>query len=220
VYRCGVIEKRKFEMVHLRGILVRATVTAIAWTIAAGAGAPLIGQTREPAAAATAQPADAAHDYVIGAGDVLAVRFWRRDDVSADVVVRPDGKISLLLLDDIPAAGLTPEQLRDRIVQKANLLFEDARVTIVVKEVNSRQVFITGLVARPGPYPLRRNLTILQLIATAGGLLDFANGERIGVVRTVNGRQIGFPFNYKEVNNFKKLEQNIELQPGDTVVVP
>lgn len=199
-------------------------------TVLFAAVAPALAQDQPPAAqtgaapvAATADPpagAEVAPDFVIGPGDVLAIRFWRREDVSADVVVRPDGKISLLLLDDITAAGLTPEQLRDRIVEKANRLFEDARVTVIVREVNSRQVFITGLVARPGPYPLRRNLTVLQLIAMAGGLLDFAHGEHIGVMRKVNGRQIGLPFNYSDVKNFKRLDQNIELQPGDTVVVP
>jgi polysaccharide export outer membrane protein len=159
-------------------------------------------------------------EYVIGPGDVLAVRFWRREDVSSDVVVRPDGRISLLLLDDIQAAGFTPEQLRDQIVEKANTLFEDARVTIVVKEVNSRQVFITGLVARPGPYPLRGGLNVLQLLSLAGGLLDFANGDHIAIMRKVNGRPTGLLFNYAEVKNLKHLEQNIELLPGDTVVVP
>jgi polysaccharide export outer membrane protein len=175
----------------------------------------------KPAQAVTSTKSTAVpDDYVIGPGDVLAVRFWRRDDVSSDVLVRPDGKISLLLLDDIQASGLTPEQLRDRITEKANQLFEDARVTIIVKEVNSRQVFITGMVAKPGPYPLRRSLTVLQLIATAGGLLDFADGDHVAIMRTVNGRQIGLHFSYGDVKNLRRLEQNVELQPGDTVVVP
>jgi polysaccharide export outer membrane protein len=159
-------------------------------------------------------------DYVIGPGDVLAIRFWRRDDVSADVTVRPDGRISLLLLDDVEAAGLTPEQLRDRITDEANKLFEDARVTVIVREVNSRNVYITGMVARPGPYPLRDRLTVLQLIAMAGGLRDFANGDDITITRTVNGKEVGYRFNYNDVRNRRRLEQNIELKPGDTVIVP
>lgn len=223
-------------MTHRSRWYARTALAAGAWlAMAATAAAPLFAQnpaTPAPPAQAAGQarktapaqpaaaPADPGSDYVIGPGDVLAVRFWRRDDISADVVVRPDGKISLLLLDDIQAAGLTPEQLRDAIRTKADRFFEDARVTVIVKEVNSRMVYITGLVAHPGPYPLRRSLTVLQLISMAGGLLDFANGDHIGVMRTTQGHQIGLSFNYNEVKNFKHLEQNIELQPGDTVVVP
>ena len=97
------------------------------------------------------------------------MRFWRQEDISGDVVVRPDGKISLLLLNDIEAAGKTPDQLRELIVAAANQFFEEPHVTVIVKEINSRIVFITGMVAKPGPYPLRGPLTVLQLIATAGG---------------------------------------------------
>jgi polysaccharide export outer membrane protein len=203
------------------------TGTSAVWLVVASSFSPAVAAAQAPAAARSAAAGRTTPDggaippeYVIGPGDVLAVRFWRRDDVSSDVVVRPDGRISLLLLDDIQAAGFTPEQLRDHIVEKANTLFEDARVTIVVKEVNSRQVFITGLVARPGPYPLRGGLNVLQLIALAGGLLDFANGDRIAIMRKVNDRPTGLLFNYAEVRSLKHLEQNIELMPGDTIVVP
>ena len=163
---------------------------------------------------------DVPPDYVIGPGDVLIINFWRRADVSGEVTVRPDGRISLPLLDDIDAAGLTPEQLRDRVIAKASKLFEDARPTFVVREVNSRIVYITGLVAKPGPYPLRGPLTVMQLISLAGGLREFADAEKIAIVRRVNGKEVGLRFNYKDVSALKKLEQNIELKPGDTVVVP
>ena len=181
-----------------------------------GAGQSATKGASTPAAAA----ADLPPEYEIGSGDVLTVNFWRRTDVSADVTVRPDGKISLLLLDDVQAAGLTPEQLRDKIVEKAAKYFEDARVTVVVKEVNSRNVYITGMVAKPGPYPLRNRLTVMQLIALAGGLKDFANGDRIAIMRVVNGKDVGFHFNYDDARNLKNLDKNIELKPGDTVVVP
>jgi polysaccharide export outer membrane protein len=185
-------------------------------------------QAQKPAPKDTAATPDQAQqdgvavpaDYRIGPGDVLAIRFWRRDEVSADVVVRPDGKISLLLLDDVAAQGLTPEQLRDRIVEKAGTYFEEPRVTVVVKEVNSRTVYITGLVAKPGPYPLRTRMTVMQLIALAGGLLDWADAGRIAVVRTENGRETGFRVNYNDLKNLQRLEQNIVLRPGDTVIVP
>jgi polysaccharide export outer membrane protein len=211
-------------MTNMLRLLCLATITSlISASSLVGLQAAGGGQTASTPSVSQPAVSDGAElppEYVIGPGDVLSVHFWRRNDVSADVVVRPDGKISLLLLDDIPAEGLTPEQLRDRIVEKADKLFEDARVTVVVKEVNSRQVFITGFVAKPGPYPLRRRLTVLQLIAMAGGLLDFANSDRIAIMRTVNGKQIGLLFNYHDVRNLKRLDQNIELKPGDTVVVP
>jgi len=121
----------------------------------------------QKSAASRTQTPELSPDYVIGAGDTLAIRFWRHDDVSADVVVRPDGKISLLLLDDVDAAGMTPEQLRDRIREGAERLFENPQVTVIVKEIRSRNVYITGLVAKPGPYPLNGHLRVLQLIAMA-----------------------------------------------------
>lgn len=161
-------------------------------------------------------------DYVIGPGDVLAVRFWRQDEVSADVVVRPDGKISLLLMDDIDAAGLRPEELRDRITAAAGKFFEEPRVTVVVKEINSRNVFITGMVAKPGPYPLHGSLRVVQLIALAGGLLEFAKDSDIVIMRNEQGKQTGYRFNYQDLSRLRdgRLDQNIELKPGDTVIVP
>jgi polysaccharide export outer membrane protein len=198
---------------------------AAGWWTAAAVAFVLLGAA--PAGAgqkAQSPPVDAASelgaDYLIGPGDVLTVNFWRRADVSSDVTVRPDGKISLLLLDDVDAAGLTPEQLRDKIVEKAAKYFEDARVTVIVKEVNSRNVYITGMVAKPGPYALRHRLTVMQLIALAGGLREFANGNRIAIMRVVNGKETGFQFNYDDARDLKHLEKNIELKPGDTVVVP
>jgi polysaccharide biosynthesis/export protein len=160
--------------------------------------------------------------YVIGPGDVLSVRFWRQDRVSSDVVVRPDGMVSLLLLDDVRAAGLTPEQLRDNIQEQATKFFEDPQVTVIVKQVNSRVVYITGMVGKPGPYPLLHPMTVLQLIATAGGLQDYANGDDIVVIRTENGQQTTFSFNYGRVRkrSGEFLDENITLKPGDTVVVP
>ncbi len=161
-------------------------------------------------------------DYRIGPGDVLAIRFWRLNDVSADVKVRPDGKISLLLLDDIVAAGLTPEQLRDRIQEAAEELFEMPRVTVVVGEINSRNVYITGLVAKPGPYPLNGGLRVLQLIAMAGGLLEFADKNSIVIMRDKGGHQVPFRFSYEAMSQMRpgRLDENIALEPGDTVIVP
>jgi polysaccharide biosynthesis/export protein len=158
--------------------------------------------------------------YVIGAEDQLSIVFWREKDLSADVMVRPDGKISIPLLNDVDAAGLTPEELRQRLMTQAQRLVEDANVTVIVRQINSRRVYITGQVARPGPYPLAGPTTVLQLIAIAGGVLEYADAEKILIMRNEKGTPSNFSFNYKEVIRQKNLKQNIELRPGDTVVVP
>lgn len=199
---------------------------AAALILVSGLMMPALGQTpnqaNPPAAvtAATAAGVATPSDYVIGADDVLTIVFWREKDLSSDVAVRPDGKISLPLLNDIHAAGLTPEQLRKVLTETAGQYVEEPTVTVVVKEIKSRKVFITGQIAKPGPYPLVGPTTVLQLIATAGGVLEYADSKKISIMRVVNGKQTSLPFNYQDVERGKKLEQNILLQPGDTILVP
>jgi polysaccharide biosynthesis/export protein len=159
-------------------------------------------------------------DYTIGPDDVLGVVFWRDTDMTGDVVVRPDGMITLPLLHDIKAAGLRPEELRQKIVEAAAKLIEDPNVSIVVRQINSRNVFITGQVARPGPFPVSGQMTVMQLIAIAGGVSEFADQKNISITRVQNGKTETFKFNYKDVARGKRPEQNIILKPGDTVVVP
>jgi polysaccharide export outer membrane protein len=159
-------------------------------------------------------------DYRIGPDDVLTIVFWEEKDLSTEVVVRPDGNISLPLLNDLKAAGITPEQLRLRIVEEARQYVEEPNATVLVKQVNSRKVFIMGQVHKPGAYPLTGPTTVVQLIATAGGLADFASIKNILVMRSENGRQIPYRVNYKQILDLKNLSQNIELKPGDTVIVP
>jgi polysaccharide biosynthesis/export protein len=171
--------------------------------------------------AVTAAPGvDLPPEYTIGADDVLSIVFWRDKELTADVTVRPDGKISLPLLNDVQASGFTPAQLKDRIVEESKKYVEDPNVTVVVKQINSRRVFITGEVRKPGPYPLTAPTTVLQMLSVAGGLGDFAKSEKIMVVRTESGKQVSYKFNYKEVIEGKKLAQNIDLKPGDTIVIP
>ena len=177
------------------------------------AGAAAASRGAAPAAAVPA-------DYVIGPEDVLSVVYWRDKDMTTDVAVRPDGRISLPLLNDVQAAGLTPAQLRDRLMEVSKKYIEDPSITIVVKQINSRKVFITGEVNKPGPYPLVGPTTVLQLISIAGGLRDYADSKKILIVRNENGRPMSYLFNYKDVVSRKNLRQNIELKPGDTVIVP
>jgi polysaccharide export outer membrane protein len=158
--------------------------------------------------------------YVIGVDDRLTIDFWRDKDLSADVVVRPDGRISLPLLNDVQAAGLTPEELRGKLLQLAGALIEDPVATVVVKEIRSRQAFITGNVQKPGSYPLNAPMTVLQLIATAGGLREFVSGKNIVILRRESGRDVRLPFDFQAVMKGRTLRQNVELRPGDTVIVP
>jgi polysaccharide export outer membrane protein len=181
-----------------------------------GPPSPLSAQTPSKAPAGAPLPPD----YTIGADDVLTVIFWRDKELSGDVVVRPDGRISLPLLNEVQAAGLRPDELRVAVETEARKFVEDATATVVVKQINSRRVFITGEVARPGPYPLTAPTTVLQLIAIAGGLTEYADEKNIVIARTENGRPLSYRFNYQDVLKRKRLAQNVALKPGDTVVVP
>jgi polysaccharide export outer membrane protein len=182
--------------------------------------APASATTMKPAAPVSPAGAKLPPDYVIGPDDILVVVFWREKDLSSEVTVRPDGRISIPLLQDVEAAGLTPEQLRDRLNLHAQRFVEDPSVTVVVKEIHSRRVYITGQVAKAGPYVLTARTTIVQLIAMAGGLLEYADAKNIVLIRTENGAPVSYRFNYKDVLNRRNLRQNLELKPGDTVVVP
>jgi polysaccharide export outer membrane protein len=155
-------------------------------------------------------------DYVIGTDDVLGIVFWRDKDMTVDVVVRPDGNISLPLINDVKAAGYTPDQLRELLVKAAAKFIADPNATVVVKAINSRKVYITGQVAKPNGYSLSVKMNVVQLIALAGGVLEYADSGNILIMRGTKS----FKFNYKDVLKQKNLEQNIELLPGDTVIVP
>ncbi len=187
--------------------------------------APSTGTTSTPPARPGTSPATDSGitppaDYVIGADDQLKIVFWRDESLSGDVVVRPDGKISLTLLNDIQAAGLTPNQLRESLTQAAARYVTDPSVTVIVKSINSRKVYVTGQVNKPGPYLLNDNMTVLQMLAVAGGLQEWADADHILVMRTEKGQTKSYKFNYKDVRKGKGLDQNILLKPGDTIVVP
>lgn len=200
-------------------------VVAALLPLGAGAQAPSAPAVPPPASPAVQPPvADApgAKDptYVIGTDDVLAVVFWELPSHGAEVAVRPDGKITLPLLNDIQAAGLTPDQLRASITTASAKFIREPAVSVIVKQINSRKVFVTGQVGRPGPYPITQPTTVLQMLSIAGGPSDFAKKGKISVLRVENGQTTSLKFNYSDVIQGKKLEQNILLQPGDTVVVP
>ena len=199
------------------------TVFALSLGSAAGAVDAQAPQAVAPsgAAAAVAAGVPLAPDYVIGPDDVLSILFWRDKDLSApEVTVRPDGKVTLPLLNDVQASGRTPEELGDALREAARKFVEDPNPTVIVKEIKSRRVFITGRIEKPGPYPLNGKTTILQLIAMAGGLREFVDGKNISLMRSEKDRQSVFAFNYQDVVKKGYIHQNIELKPGDVVVVP
>lgn len=174
-------------------------------------------KVNQPAKADAVQPQT---QYTVGEGDVLHVNVWQETEVSQNAIVRPDGFISLPLIDEVKVSGMSPLQIQDLIAQKLKAFVNDPKVTVTVLEIHSKRAFITGEVTHPGLYPLNTEVTVLQLIAQAGGLTPFAKSESIVVLRMVNGTQQRLKFRYKEVVHGKNTEQNIMLQPGDTVVVP
>jgi polysaccharide export outer membrane protein len=207
----------------MKQLFIRAaSVVAVCGALWAPAAARQVRQPQEPAKTNGAPAASATlpPDYVIGPEDVLSIAFWRDKELSADVVVRPDGKISLPLLKDVQAAGYTPEQLTAALVKAASKYIAQPNASVIVKEINSRKVFIIGEVQRPGGFPLTSDLTVLQLISLAGGVFEWAKSTKVVIVRKEEGRERRLNFNYREVIKGTRVEQNILLKPGDTVIVP
>jgi polysaccharide biosynthesis/export protein len=169
-----------------------------------------------------AQPAPSAIDstYLIGASDELSINVWNQAQLTLSVPVRPDGMISMPLINDVQAAGLTPAQLRVALTEKLTKFVNDPHVTVIVTQMNSQKVYVLGQVAHAGAYPMLPGMTVLQAISSAGGLVLWAKETSIVVLRTENGKQIRLPFNYKDVVSGRNAEQNIVLKAGDTVVVP
>jgi polysaccharide export outer membrane protein len=196
-------------------LVVHAAVIAFTLT-AAGASA----QTTAPQATNDTGPTVAfADDYIIGAKDVLGVIFWRDADMTGDVTVRPDGNVTLPLLGDVKAAGLRPPALAAQIQETATKYLREPNVTVVVRQINSRVVFVQGEVNAAGEYPLTGPRTVMQLLAEAGGLTEFADQGSITILRQQDGKTVPFRFNYKDVSRGQNLHQNIKLEPGDVIVV-
>ena len=159
--------------------------------------------------------------YVIGADDVLSIYVWKEPEMSKGVPVRPDGMISLPLIGEIKAAGNTPVQLQGILADAMKKYVADPQVTVIVDKISSLTFNMVGEIGKPGSYPLTRRITVLDAIAMAGGFKDFAKTKKIYILRTsAGGTEQKLPFNYNEVIKGKNPQQNIELQPRDTIVVP
>jgi type II secretory pathway predicted ATPase ExeA/protein involved in polysaccharide export with SLBB domain len=174
----------------------------------------------KPATTAAQPASELPSDYVIGPDDLLGIVFWRDTDMTGDVTVRPDGMITLPLVGDLRVVGLKPAALRDEITKAASKFLEDVNVTVVVRRINSRKAFITGEVRTPGAYDLVGPRTVMQVIALAGGLTEYADGKNVTIMRTEQGQNRTLKFNYRDVSRGKNLSQNVEVRPGDTIVVP
>lgn len=196
-------------------------MTHLILAVALLAGAPTApGPEQQPVAQTAPSAVALPDDYVVGAEDVLGVVFWREAELSGDVTVRPDGRVTLPVIGELQAAGLRPEELKKQIETAAAKYVTEPNVTVVVRTINSRRVFVTGRVTTPGVHLLKGPLTVMQAIALSGGVTEFADAKNIKVLRIVDGKSVTLPFNYKDVVRGRKLEQNILLLPGDTVVVP
>jgi polysaccharide biosynthesis/export protein len=164
---------------------------------------------------------DVTKDFVIGPEDALSINVWREPELSVkEVVVRPDGKISIPLVSDIQASGLTAQQLQDKLAEKLKEFVASPVVTVTVIRISSLSVSIVGEVQKPGAYPLVFPMTVLELLARAGGVTLDAKAKKIKIIRKEGAITLQFPFNYKDVKNGKNLQSNIALKNGDVVIVP
>jgi polysaccharide export outer membrane protein len=180
-----------------------------------------LSQNALPSSTATANSSapGAGPQYVIGPDDVLHIAVWKEPDLSATLPVRPDGMISLPLLNDVQASGMTPMQLAGSLTEKLKKYIADPRVTVVVTQINSKRIYLVGEVGHTGAIPMLPNMTVLQALSSAG-LTQFANPKKIYVLRNENGKQEKLPVNYNRLLKGQDMSRNYVLKPGDTIVVP
>jgi polysaccharide export outer membrane protein len=159
-------------------------------------------------------------EFIIGPEDVLSVFVWHEPELTNKVIVRPDGKIGIPLLNDVQASGLTPKQLQENIAEGLKRFVTGTQVSVVVQEIHSQVIYITGAVAKPGVYPLGGPMTVMEVLVRAGGLAEFAKAEEIQVLRKSGDKPHRFRFNYRSFSEGKDYQQNIQMRNGDMVIVP
>jgi len=202
-------------------VLLGAMIGATPATVLHGQSEKIGIDGHAAAASTTVKLHASANEYVIGSDDVLAINVWREPEISRTLPVRPDGNISLPLIGDLVASGHTPAQLQSEIKQQLRTYFSNPEVTVVVQEAKSHKFNIVGEVEKPGSYVMSSSMTVLDAIALAGGLRDFAKATKIYVLRvSPDGSRARLPFNYKHVIKGSNLQENVELEPRDTIVVP
>jgi polysaccharide export outer membrane protein len=188
---------------------------ALASQAQAGTAKPAAGETT------TSENRGAPAGFRIGAGDVLQINVWKEPEASVPAaVVRPDGKISLPLVKELDVQGLTPTELEKLLTAKLDQYIHGADVTVVIKEIRSKRVYLVGAVKREGTIPLLSNMSVLQVLAEAGGLTEYAKKKKIYVLREENGKRNRYPFDYEAVIKGEHMDENIAILPDDTIVVP
>jgi len=184
---------------------------------------PVILDSRSPSRDRQVDRRDIAavpEDYVIGEEDVLTINVWRERDLSGTVVVRPDGKITVPLVGEVNVVGMRPVQLETLLQEKLKPFITVPKVSVAVNQVNSRKIYLIGQVVREGTFPINSSMTVLQILSAAGGLRDFAKRKKIYILRKRGDEEIRFPFDYDAAIRGRNREQNIQVVPGDTIVVP
>jgi polysaccharide export outer membrane protein len=210
--------RQEYRTSSIKSMKIRLSASVILATIVSAASlraeASKIPPTPPDSAAAGA-------DYHIGAGDTLEVSVWKEPDASVpNVVVLPDGKIGLPLLKELNVAGLTPRQVEQAITERLSAIINTPDVTVVVTKVNSKKIYVVGAANKEGPLAYTYRMTVMQAISEAGGLTEYAKRKKIYVLRAEGGKEVRMPFNYDQVVKGEKMEQNIEVLPGDVLVVP
>ena len=183
------------------------------------AGSAAVGPNSSPNSSPSSAVSQSDPSYLIGPEDLLVISVWKEPDLTETLPVRAGGMISLPLLNDVRAAGLTPMELSSTITDKLKKYVDDPRVTVVVSQMNSQRIYVTGEVLHTGAMTLTPQMTVLQALASAG-FTQFANTKGIYVLRTENGAQKKYAVNYKKLVKGQDSAQNIFLKPGDTIVVP
>jgi len=225
--RVGIVREGKW-LVVLPAVVALSAMVALSVTAqepkkttdTPAAESPIPGKSAQPSPAQGNSQVDN-RTYMIGENDVLDIDVWKEKEISRAIPVRPDGKITLPLIGEIQASGMTPLQLQDDIAHRLKGFIANPEVTVIVTDPRSHHFNVVGEVARPGAYPLTGSTTVLDAIALTGGFRDFAKQTKIYVLRSMpDGTRTKLPFNYKDAIKGKNSQNNITLKPGDTIVVP
>jgi polysaccharide export outer membrane protein len=207
---------------------MRSRIFFIATILAAGLSCSAQSKGPEPAAAPPAQAAAPAHPaalaaakdaYIIGGSDVLSITVWKQPTLSGSLLVRPDGMVSLPLVGDVQAAGLTPPQLAHDVTERLRKYIQDPNVSVVVTAIHSKMIYMIGEVSKTGPVEMTPDMTLLEAISSAGGLTEFANKKKMYLLRDVGGKRQKIRLHYKEALGGNQT-YDLPLEPGDTIVVP
>ena len=207
--------KKSISIHNMKSLLILSLVTLLP-----AAGAQPVSQQQKPAESTTASETRPEPLYVIQPNDILEIFVWKEPELTRKVLVRPDGRISFPLVQDMQASGISPGELRDKIEVRLKEYLTAPTVTVIVEAIQSYRIYVVGKVQRPGALIVEKPVTVLQALALAGGFQDFAKDTEITVIRNLAKENIVFEFNYRDVIKGRQPMQNILLRSGDVVVVP